>query len=123
MSEWQVLVYAFLMEEKDIELKEVCSNKVSAFLSSAEPVYIILPFGETRVSPSHRQAFIKANIAKDYAKESCSGKSQTTLLSGDARVSHGYMPGESHGQRSLGDYDPWGCKEWKSEKVKSGKVV
>lgn len=104
MSEWQVLIYAFLMVGKDIELKEVRSNKFSAFLSSTEPVYIIFPFGETRVSPSHWQAFnsfIKANIAKDYAKESCCEKSQTTLVSGDARVPHGYMPGESHGLWSM----------------------
>ena len=23
----------------------------------------------------------------------------------------GFLPGESHGQRSLVDYSPWGCKE------------
>ena len=23
-----------------------------------------------------------------------------------------FMPGESHGQRSLVGYSPWGCKEW-----------
>ena len=23
-----------------------------------------------------------------------------------------FLPGESHGQRSLVDYSPWGCKEW-----------
>ena len=100
MSEWQVLIYAFLTVGKDIELKEVCSNKVFAFLSSTEPVYIILPFGESRAFLSHRQAFnsfIKANIATDYAKESCCGKSQATPVSGDARVSHGYMHGESRG--------------------------
>ena len=22
------------------------------------------------------------------------------------------LPGESHGERSLVDYSPWGCKEW-----------
>ena len=23
-----------------------------------------------------------------------------------------FLPGESHGLRSLADYSPWGCKEW-----------
>ena len=23
-----------------------------------------------------------------------------------------FLPGESHGQRSLAGYSPWGCKEW-----------
>ena len=23
-----------------------------------------------------------------------------------------FLPGKSHGQRSVGGYSPWGCKEW-----------
>ena len=23
-----------------------------------------------------------------------------------------FLPGESHGQRNLAGYSPWGCKEW-----------
>ena len=23
-----------------------------------------------------------------------------------------FLPGESHGQRSLAGYSPWGCKSW-----------
>ena len=23
-----------------------------------------------------------------------------------------FLPGKSHGQRSLAGYSPWGCKEW-----------
>ena len=26
-----------------------------------------------------------------------------------------FLPGESHGQRSLVDYSPWGCKESETE--------
>ena len=28
------------------------------------------------------------------------------------QLTPGFLPGESHRQRSLVDYSPWGCKEW-----------
>ena len=33
------------------------------------------------------------------------------LEKGMATHSSGFLPGESHGQRSLARYSPWGCKE------------
>ena len=29
----------------------------------------------------------------------------------DGSTTPGFLPGESHGQRSLAGYSPWGCKE------------
>jgi len=28
-----------------------------------------------------------------------------------------FLPGKSHGQRSLVGYSPWGCKEWDMTKA------
>ena len=30
---------------------------------------------------------------------------------GNGNTTPGFLPGESHGQRSLAGYSPWGCKE------------
>ena len=34
-----------------------------------------------------------------------------------------FLPEESHGQRSLGDYDPWSCKELDTTEVTSHACV
>ena len=57
-----------------------------------------------------------ASLDGSVGKESACNAGDPGSVPGSGRSSggrHGNLPGESHGQRSLVGFSPWGCKEFR----------
>ena len=54
---------------------------------------------------------------KEYKGRGCDLWVKDPLEKGAWQTIPLFLPGESHGQRSLAGYSPWGCKEWDMTEV------
>ena len=78
---------------KKIFLKNISSNSILSYIKSFLVAQMV------KNLPARQETWVRSLVWGDPGRS-------------EWQPAPVFLPGESHGQRSLAGYSPWGCREW-----------